>query len=401
MDSFEWNKIIGAVLGTAIFIFVVRLVAEHIYEAEKPEKPGYVVEGVVETAAGGGAAAPVEETMPDWGTVLAAADVAAGKALVSKCEQCHDVTKGGPNKIGPNLFAVVDRPRGSHEGFAYSSAMKDKPATGPMTSCSSSSRRRCRHSRHQDELRRHAQRKGPHQPDRLFAQRSRYARADPGARAQEGSAAARAAAARCRAAPAKGLRRAMRPARAQVIASLTCLRAASRIGLRISLCAPSSAEIFRKLPAFERDLSEYPELAVLTANFPVIRRECDSLIRSSLRIPGMEELTSYTPAASTRSPGKASCSSRANSSTRIAPWRRNRALLRGIPGVYTAFFSVLEPHQHIKAHWGYWKGFVRYHLGVVIPATTATTNAGSGSIRMPRRAPATAPPSNRRKILLA
>ncbi len=31
MDSFEWNKIIGGVLGTAIFIFVVRLVAEKIY----------------------------------------------------------------------------------------------------------------------------------------------------------------------------------------------------------------------------------------------------------------------------------------------------------------------------------------------------------------------------------
>ena len=49
MDSFEWNKIIGAVLGTAIFVFVVRLVAEKIYEPEKPAKPGYVVEGVVET----------------------------------------------------------------------------------------------------------------------------------------------------------------------------------------------------------------------------------------------------------------------------------------------------------------------------------------------------------------
>ena len=48
MDSFEWNKIIGAVLGTAIFIFVVRVVAENIYEPEKPAKPGYVVEGVVE-----------------------------------------------------------------------------------------------------------------------------------------------------------------------------------------------------------------------------------------------------------------------------------------------------------------------------------------------------------------
>ena len=127
MDSFEWNKIIGAVLGTAIFIFVVRLVAENIYEPEKPAKPGYVVEGVVETAGGAGAAAPAEEAMPDWGTVLPAADVAAGKATSTKCEQCHDLSKGGPNKIGPNLFGVVDRPRATHEGFAYSSAMKGKP----------------------------------------------------------------------------------------------------------------------------------------------------------------------------------------------------------------------------------------------------------------------------------
>src|ERR1700761_8948160 len=71
MDSFEWNKIIGAVLGTAIFIFVIKTVAEEVYKPETPAKPGYVVEGVVEPAAGGaGAAAPAEETLPDWGTVL-------------------------------------------------------------------------------------------------------------------------------------------------------------------------------------------------------------------------------------------------------------------------------------------------------------------------------------------
>ena len=81
MDSFEWNKIIGAVLGTVIFIFVVRLVAEHVYEPEHPEKPGYIVEGVIEDPAAGGAAAPVEEPMPDWGTVLASANVANGKSL--------------------------------------------------------------------------------------------------------------------------------------------------------------------------------------------------------------------------------------------------------------------------------------------------------------------------------
>jgi cytochrome c len=129
MDSFEFNKIAGAVLGTAIFIFVIRLVAENIYEPEKPAKPGYVVEGVVETPAGGAPAAPVEEAMPDWGTVLASADVGAGKTQSVKCEQCHDTTSAKTIKIGPPLFGVVGRPRASIAGFDYSGAMKAKGGT--------------------------------------------------------------------------------------------------------------------------------------------------------------------------------------------------------------------------------------------------------------------------------
>src|SRR5438067_9001575 len=94
--------------GTAIFHLVLRLVAENIYEPEKPAKPGYVVEGVVETPAGGGAAAPAEEAMPDWGTELAKADAAAGKATSAKCEACHDTSAAKTTKIGPPLFGVVD-----------------------------------------------------------------------------------------------------------------------------------------------------------------------------------------------------------------------------------------------------------------------------------------------------
>jgi cytochrome c len=128
MDSFEWNKIIGAVLGTAVFIFVVRIVAEHVYEPEHPAKPGYVVEGVIEEPAAGGApATPVAEVAPDWGTVLPAADIAAGQTSTAKCATCHDFAKGGANKIGPGLFGVVDNVRASHPGYAYSAAMKGKP----------------------------------------------------------------------------------------------------------------------------------------------------------------------------------------------------------------------------------------------------------------------------------
>ena len=125
MDSFEWNKIAGAVLGTLIFIFVIRLVAEEVYEPEMPAKPGYVVQGVTEEAAGP-AAAPVEEAMPDWGTVLASADAASGKTTSAKCEACHDLSSAKANKIGPALFGVVGRARASIDGFSYSSAMKAK-----------------------------------------------------------------------------------------------------------------------------------------------------------------------------------------------------------------------------------------------------------------------------------
>ena len=53
----------------------------------------------------------------------------------------------------------------------------------------------------------------------------------------------------------------------------------------------------------------------------------------------------------------------------LAP--RTADILRGIPRVYTAFFSVLEPHQHIAPHYGYYKGFIRYHMGVMIPGNNA------------------------------
>ncbi|MFO1246975.1 MAG: aspartyl/asparaginyl beta-hydroxylase domain-containing protein [Alphaproteobacteria bacterium] len=126
--------------------------------------------------------------------------------------------------------------------------------------------------------------------------------------------------------------------------------------------------VFAKLPAFQRDLREYPELDILKQNYPVIRAECEQLIKSQLRIPGMEELTSYTSGGIHQIAWKSfmfKSGEFIDENCALAP--RTAELLRGIPGIYTAFFSVLEPNQHIKAHWGYWKGFVRYHLGVIIP----------------------------------
>lgn len=127
MDFFEWNKIIGAVLGTALFIVALNLVVTGYMEPEKSGKPGMEV-AVVEDH--GTTTAPVDEPKPDWGTVLPVADLAAGEKIHTRCQQCHDFTKGGPNKIGPNLFGILGANHARHADFAYSGAMKalaDKP----------------------------------------------------------------------------------------------------------------------------------------------------------------------------------------------------------------------------------------------------------------------------------
>ena len=127
MNSFEFNKIAGAVLGTALLVFGINELAGIVYHTEAPEKPGFAVE-VAEAAT---EAAPAEAAPAvSLGTLLASADATKGQAVFKACAACHDVSKDGPNKVGPNLWGVVGRMHGVHEGFAYSEAMaalKDKP----------------------------------------------------------------------------------------------------------------------------------------------------------------------------------------------------------------------------------------------------------------------------------
>jgi cytochrome c len=128
MDSWEWNKIAGAVLGTLIFCMVIGLFAEAVYTVPTPAKPGYVVPGVAATtAASTGPAAPVEEPLPDFASVIPTADLKKGEQIAQRCAQCHDWSKGGPNKIGPNLYGIVGDKRGEgRNNYDFSSAMKSK-----------------------------------------------------------------------------------------------------------------------------------------------------------------------------------------------------------------------------------------------------------------------------------
>lgn len=125
MDSFELNKIMGAILGTCLVLLVTNFTAQAIFAPKTPEKPGFEI-AVKEEASGGGDAAKAAPEVPIQ-ELLKKASAEKGQAVSKKCAACHTFEKGGPNKVGPNLFGIVDEPRGQgRNGFNFSAAMKAK-----------------------------------------------------------------------------------------------------------------------------------------------------------------------------------------------------------------------------------------------------------------------------------
>ena len=124
MDSFEANKIFGAVLGTIFVLFGGSLLAEGLFHSEAPEEPGYEIVAAEPADAGSGGAEVAAED-PPIAALLQTASVDDGAAVFKKCASCHSGEKGGKNGIGPHLWGVVMRPIASVSDFSYSSAMSD------------------------------------------------------------------------------------------------------------------------------------------------------------------------------------------------------------------------------------------------------------------------------------
>ena len=124
MDSFEINKIIAAVLLTALIVIGIGKFTDILFHVKKPEQSAYKVEGLeVDRANVVAEASAKTPEVVDIKALLAMGDLTHGEKVFKKCSACHMIAADGKNMIGPNLWNVIGRTAGSVSDYKYSKAM--------------------------------------------------------------------------------------------------------------------------------------------------------------------------------------------------------------------------------------------------------------------------------------
>ena len=129
-NTMTLTKAASALIGSLLFLLLASWFASSLYHVGYS---GHVAEGeeipqayriAVEGGDEAGAEEAAAEEGPDFATLFAAADPAAGEKAFGKCKSCHKLD--GSNGVGPHLDGVVGRDIASVEGFSYSDAMASK-----------------------------------------------------------------------------------------------------------------------------------------------------------------------------------------------------------------------------------------------------------------------------------
>ncbi len=124
-------KIAGAVLVALLVAVGLGQLGNAVFSTHGDDHAvrGYTVAALDDGGGEVAAVAAEEAVLAPVSPLLAAADTGAGERLFRRCTACHSVDKGGPNKIGPNLWGILGREPGTHDGFAYSAALQALAAT--------------------------------------------------------------------------------------------------------------------------------------------------------------------------------------------------------------------------------------------------------------------------------
>ncbi|MDP4708722.1 MAG: cytochrome c family protein [Rickettsiaceae bacterium] len=121
-SGLELNKIAAAILLASLIAMVVGVVSNALYKPKlEIAERGYQIE----VAEDDGASTATEEVELNIEELMAAANAEAGAKTIKKCVACHTFDQGGANKVGPNLWKIINAQKGKRPGFAYSKVMAE------------------------------------------------------------------------------------------------------------------------------------------------------------------------------------------------------------------------------------------------------------------------------------
>ena len=125
MKNLEFNKYVAAILVAGLVAMIAGNLADILYKPNLNFKAGYKVAIADNPIMDSSSAVQADETI-DVVALLAKASAENGAVIVKKCVICHDFSKGGPNKVGPNLWSIVGNKKAHRDDFNYSKALMEK-----------------------------------------------------------------------------------------------------------------------------------------------------------------------------------------------------------------------------------------------------------------------------------
>ncbi len=126
MSGLELNKILASIIFAVLVVTLIGHFGDLIINTEHHDEKetAYKIE-VEESSASDGTVAKKEEIIEPVSLLLAGASIENGEKLFKKCATCHNYEKGGANKVGPQLWNIINRPKANQDGFAYSKALAE------------------------------------------------------------------------------------------------------------------------------------------------------------------------------------------------------------------------------------------------------------------------------------
>jgi beta-hydroxylase len=119
------------------------------------------------------------------------------------------------------------------------------------------------------------------------------------------------------------------------------------------------------------DPADFAWVRPIEADWKLIRAELDDVLEYRDALPNFQDISTdqYTLTDDDRWKTYFFYGYGFKSGPNCARCPETARLVEAIPGMQTAMFSILAPHKHIPPHDGPYKGVLRYHLGLLIPAT--------------------------------